>query len=109
MHCHPDWMSPAKYKRYIKHLHKRLRLGLPVRAELGAWRNKVVLKEAWIERCLDAGRFLVGLLIICSQVVQKGLVEQWAADALGPGCRSGLGRVPGRRVSHCLASPDDID
>jgi hypothetical protein len=52
-YCHPDWLSAGDRRHYDRSI-----------AEAGEdfveeWRRKVLLKESWVAKCLQAGRFLV--------------------------------------------------
>ncbi|WWC65865.1 uncharacterized protein I303_108487 [Kwoniella dejecticola CBS 10117] len=51
MYCHPDWLRPRARERY------RAR-----QAQSGTvdelWQKKVLLKSHWVDKCLEAGKFL---------------------------------------------------
>lgn len=60
-YCHPEWLRPnAKYMYY------RAREKAALRGETmeDPWKKKVLLKEWWVQHCLDAGEFLVSLDLI---------------------------------------------
>lgn len=57
-YCHPAWLRPYERKRYNlfrSKLVEREKDDPPVEQ----WTYKVLLKEEWVGRCLEAGRFLV--------------------------------------------------
>ncbi|OCF33562.1 hypothetical protein I316_04634 [Kwoniella heveanensis BCC8398] len=65
MYCHPDWLCHEDLLRF-----SRKRPKLSKSGEEEPWQRKVLLKEMWISRCLEAGRFL-------------GEADDWG------GCRAG--------------------
>ncbi|WVQ95795.1 hypothetical protein IAU59_002894 [Kwoniella sp. CBS 9459] len=66
MYCHPDWLCAEDRERFRRRQSKLRRLG----EEEEPWQRKVLLKDMWISRCFDAGRFL-------------GEADNWG------GCRAG--------------------
>jgi hypothetical protein len=52
-YCHPDWLSAGDRRHYDKAVEKE------GEGYVEEWRRKVLLKEAWVSKCLLAGRFLV--------------------------------------------------
>ena len=51
-YCHPDWLSATRRKFYDKYMEQH-------EDEEEDWTRKVLLKEGWMARCIEAGRFLV--------------------------------------------------
>ena len=60
MYCHPDWLNKASRKRYEKK-RRRLHFG-------DDWDRKVMLKDVWVKKCLEAGRFLVSSPLLPSLI-----------------------------------------
>ncbi|WVF68242.1 hypothetical protein IAT40_003007 [Kwoniella sp. CBS 6097] len=65
MYCHPDWLPAADRERFRRRQRKLNRMN-----EEEPWQRKVLLKDTWVARCIDAGRFL-------------GAADDWG------GCRAG--------------------
>jgi hypothetical protein len=55
-YCHPDWLSVKRRKRYDRYVQQH-------EEEEEDWTRKVLLKEGWVGRCVEAGRFLVCLSV----------------------------------------------
>ena len=55
-YCHPAWLSPESRQLDEAQRRREAKRGQKM---VPAWKEKVLLKEWWIDRCFEAGRLLV--------------------------------------------------
>jgi len=75
-YCHPDWLPARSRKKFDKYRQEH-------GDEEEEWTRKVLLKESWVGKCIEAGRFLVrksshfhlGILIVRGKVMTGEDVE----------------------------------
>lgn len=51
-YCHPAWLTPSRRRKYDNYREEH-------GDEEEEWTRKVLLKDQWLWRCIEAGRFLV--------------------------------------------------
>jgi len=57
LYCHPNWLTAWRRKEFDTYREEH-------GDEEEEWTRKVMLKESWVRKCLDAGRFLVCDLLL---------------------------------------------